>query len=75
MDWKQHITADTKILHEAIRFVGTRIPITVVLDNLADGATPAEISSQYPGLEAEHLPAAVAYVADLERERVVPIPA
>jgi cell division protein ZapE len=56
-------------------FVGTRIPVTVVLDNLADGAAPAEILSQYAGLRAEHVPAALAYAAELARERVVPIPA
>ena len=75
MDWKQYITTDPDVLHGAIRFVGTRIPVTVVLDNLADGATPAQILSQYPGLQAEHIPAALAYTAELARERVVPIPA
>ena len=75
MEWKQYITTDPNILHGAICFVGTRIPVTVVLDNLADGAAPAEILRQYPGLQAEHLPAALAYAAELARERVVPIPA
>ena len=75
MDWKQYITTDPSILHGAICLVGTRIPVTVVLDNLADGATPAEILSQYPGLRAEHVPAALAYAAELARERVIPIPA
>jgi len=50
MDWKQHITTDPGILHGVSRFTATRIPVTVVLDNLADGATPAEILRQYPGL-------------------------
>ena len=75
MDWKQHITTDPEVLHGAIRFVGTRIPVTVVLDNLADGAAPGEILRQYPGLQAGHLPAALAYAADLARERVLPTPA
>ena len=74
MDWKQHITSDPHVLHGAIRFVDTRIPVTVVLDNLADGASPAEILAQYPGLKSEHVPAALAYAAELARERVVPIP-
>jgi len=75
MDWKQVITADPQILHGAVRFDGTRIPVTVVLDNLAEGATPQEILEQYPGLRPEHIPAALAYAADLARERVVPVPA
>lgn len=75
MDWKQHITTDPEVLHGAIRFVGTRIPVTVVLDNLADGAAPDEILRQFPGLQQAHVPAALAYAADLARERVVPTPA
>ena len=75
MDWKQYITTDPNILHGAVCFVGTRIPVTVVLDNLADGTAPAEILQQYPGLRAEHVPAALGYAAELARERVVLIPA
>jgi uncharacterized protein (DUF433 family) len=75
MDWKHYIITDPNILHGANCFVGTRIPVTVVLDNLADGASPAEILSQYPALQAEHVPAALAYAAELARERVIPIPA
>lgn len=74
MDWKPYLTTDPHILHGAICFEGTRIPVTVVLDNLADGIEPAEILRQYPALRAEHIPAALAYAADLARERVVPIP-
>lgn len=75
MNWKHHITTDPQVLHGAACFAGTRIPVTVVLDNLADGATPAEILSQYPTLHAEHVPAALAYAAELARERVLPLPA
>ena len=75
MDWKQVITADPQTLHGAVRFAGTRVPVTVVLDNLADGATANEILAQFPSLRPEHIPAALAYAADLARERVVPVPA
>lgn len=75
MDWKQLIVADPEVLHGAVRFAGTRVPVTVVLDNLADGATLEAILDQYPGLREEHIPAALAYAAELARERVVPTPA
>lgn len=75
MDWKPFITVDPRIMHGAVCFEGTRIPVSVVLDNLADGATPEEILGQYPGLRPEHIPAALGYVADLARERVVLLPA
>ena len=74
MDWKPFITVDPRIMHGAVCFEGTRIPVSVVLDNLADGATPEEILGQYPGLRPEHIPAALGYAADLARERVVLCP-
>ncbi|WP_088280549.1 DUF433 domain-containing protein [Ideonella sp. A 288] len=75
MEWRQYITTDPNILHGAICFVGTRIPVTAVLDNLADGAAHADIPRQYPGLRAEHVRAALGYAADLARGRVAPLSA
>jgi uncharacterized protein (DUF433 family) len=75
MDWKPYITTDPEIMHGAVCFRGTRIPVSVVLDNLAAGETPEGILDQYPSLKPEHIPAALGYAADLARERIVPIPA
>lgn len=75
MDWRAYITATPEVMHGAVCFLGTRIPVSVVLDNLAAGETPDRILDQYPSLKPEHIPAAIAYAADLARERVVPIPA
>lgn len=75
MDCTLHITSDPQIMHGAVCFRGTRIPVSVVLDNLAAGETPERIVEQYPSLQPEHIPAALGYAADLARERIVPIPA
>ena len=75
MDWKSFISADPEIMHGAVCFRGTRIPASVVLDNLAAGETTATILEEYPGLKPEHIPAAIGYAADLARERIVPVPA
>ena len=75
MDWKACITADPEIMHGAVCFRGTRIPVSVVLDNLAAGESAEYLLGQYPSLRPEHIPAAIAYAADLARERVVPVPA
>lgn len=54
--------------------VGTRIPITVILDSLAEGSTKDEILHSYPSLKPAHINAALAYAAELAREeRLVPI--
>lgn len=75
MDWRRHIKVDTQIMHGTACFAGTRVPASVVLDNLAAGETPERILDQYPTLRPEHIPAALAYAAELARERIVHIPA
>ncbi|HZP93051.1 MAG TPA: DUF433 domain-containing protein [Burkholderiales bacterium] len=75
MDWKPCITSDPEIMHGAVCFKGTRIPVCVVLDNLADGERPERILDQHPSLKPEHIPAAIAYAADLTSEHVVSVPA
>ena len=75
MDWKPYISMDPQTMHAAVCFRGTRIPVSVVLDNFAAGETAERILEQYPSLKPEHIPAALGYAADLARERIVPIPA
>ena len=48
--------------------------VSVVLDNLAAGRTATEITQSYPAVHLEDVSAAVAYAADLARERVVATP-
>ena len=74
MNWTHYITVDPEIMHGAACFLGTRIPVSVVLDNLASGETQERILRQYPSLQPEHIPAALGYAADLARERIVSIP-
>jgi uncharacterized protein (DUF433 family) len=51
------------------------VPVYVILDNLAGGETPETILDQYPSLRPVHIPAAIAYAAELARERIISIPA
>lgn len=73
MDWRAHIWIDPERMHGTPCMRGTRIPVYVILDNLAGGETPEMILEQYPTLEPAHIPAAIAYAAALAHERVVPI--
>lgn len=75
MDWKPYISTDPEIMHGAVCFRGTRVLVSVVLDNLAAGETVQEILNEYPSLKPEHIPAALGFAADLARERIVSIPA
>jgi len=73
MDWRDHIWIDPDRTHGTPCMRGTRIPIYVILDNLAGGESPETVSAEYPSLKPEHSPAAIAYAAALARERVVPV--
>lgn len=75
VDWRLWVSHDPKVCHGRLCCAGTRIPISVVLDNLAVGLPLAELLRQYPALKPEHVQAALAYAADLARERVVPLDA
>jgi uncharacterized protein (DUF433 family) len=48
--------------------------VSVVLDNLAAGQSVEEILESYPSLSEEGIQAAIAYAAELARERVVSLP-
>ena len=75
MDWRDRITVDPAVCHGRACIRGTRVMAAVVLDNLAAGQETAEILRSYPSLTAEDVHAAVAYAADLARERLVPLDA
>lgn len=75
MNWQEYITVDPLVCHGKACIKGTRIMVSVVLDNLAAGLMVDEILSDYPGLTREAIRATVAYAAELARERIVPMPA
>jgi uncharacterized protein (DUF433 family) len=53
---------------------GTRIWVSLIVDNLAAGVAEKEILAAYPQLKPEDIRAALAYAAEMTRERVIPIP-
>jgi uncharacterized protein (DUF433 family) len=75
MDWQDYITVDPNVCHGKACIKGTRVLVSVILDNLAAGLTPNEIVSSYPSITREAVRAAITYAAELTRERVIAIPA
>jgi uncharacterized protein (DUF433 family) len=74
MDWRRHITVDPNVCHGQACVAGTRILVSVVLDNLAAGLSEAEILASYPRLTHDAVQACIAYAADLAREEVLALP-
>jgi uncharacterized protein (DUF433 family) len=70
-DWRNRISVDPDICHGRARVAGTRVPVSMVLDNLADDVSFEDIVRSYPSLDVEDIRAVIAYAADLARERVV----
>lgn len=71
--WTDHIVSTPDTLHGVPRFRGTRIPVSVVLENLAAGTTREELRREYPTLPDDAVPAALAYAAELTRDRIIPV--
>ncbi|MFZ1937443.1 MAG: DUF433 domain-containing protein [Thermoguttaceae bacterium] len=74
MDWRERVTVNPQVCHGKACIAGTRVMVSVILDNLADEVTPEEILASYPSLTRDDIRAAIAYAADLAREQFVAIP-
>lgn len=72
--WQEFLSSNPDVCGGEICAIGTRIPVTVILDNLAEGATKEEVLASYPSLRVDHINAALAYAAELaHEERLVPM--
>ncbi len=70
----QRISIDPRVCFGKPVVRGTRIWVSLIVDNLAEGVTEAELLAAYPHLKIEDIRAALAYAAEMTRERVIPIP-
>lgn len=75
MNWHEYVTVDPSICHGKACIRGTRVLVSAILDNVAAGESRESILESYPTITAEAINAAIAYAADLARERVIALPA
>jgi uncharacterized protein (DUF433 family) len=71
MTWKERIAVNPAICHGKAYIRGTRVMVSVILDNLAAGDSAEEIMRGYH-LERADAQAAVQYAAELAREKIIP---
>lgn len=64
MGWQDYIAVDPAICHGKACIKGTRIMVSVILDNLAAGLSIDEILHSYPSLNREAVRAAITYAAE-----------
>ncbi len=76
-NYRQYITSDPNILFGKPAIKDTRIPVELVLDELAGGISIEELLEEYPRLSRlsrEAIYAALAFAADtLRREVIYPL--
>ena len=67
----ERISIDEKICHGKACIKGTRIPVSIILDNLAEGLTIVEILKEYLSLKEKDIKAALKYAASLSKELII----
>jgi uncharacterized protein (DUF433 family) len=73
-NWKERISVNPAVCHGKACIRGTRIMVSVIIDNIAVGVSRDEIRSSYPALTPADIDAALAYAAELTREGTVDLP-
>ncbi len=72
MRWQDHISADPNVCHGKACIKGTRVTVSVILDNLAEDLDINEIVRSYPSVKRDDVQAVIRYAAELARERIIP---
>jgi uncharacterized protein (DUF433 family) len=70
----ERISIDPRVCFGKPTVRGTRIWVSLILDLLAGGMTMGELLEEYPQLTTEDIRAAIAYGAEMSRERYVVLP-
>lgn len=70
----KRISIDPRVCFGRPVIRGTRIWVSLIVDNLAEGIPEAELLAAYPQLKLEDIRAALAFAAEMTRERIIPIP-
>jgi len=68
----QRISIDPNVCFGKACIRGTRIWVALLIEHLASGMSEAEILKEYPQLDPRDIHAALAYAAEITRERILP---
>jgi uncharacterized protein (DUF433 family) len=68
-DWQERICSDPNVYHGRAYFKGTRIMVSVILDNLVASVSAEAILKSYPPLSPVDIHAVLAYATFLAKEQ------
>jgi uncharacterized protein (DUF433 family) len=75
MKWSDYITVDPQIYHAMACIKGTRIMVSVILDNIMDGLTVEQVIDNCLCLMAKAVRAAIVHAAELSHDCIVSLSA
>ena len=64
MNWRDRIIIDAAIHHGEPCIKGTRVPVSVIVESIADGDTPEQILDAWPQLTGDDIKAALKFAAE-----------
>jgi uncharacterized protein (DUF433 family) len=73
-NWRDRLSVNPAVCHGKACIRGTRIMVSVILDNIAAGIDRAEILASYPSLKPADIDASLSYAAELAREGTMSLP-
>jgi uncharacterized protein (DUF433 family) len=73
-EWQERISINPAVCHGKACIRGTRVMVSVILDNLAARVHWDEILASYPALTDADIQAAIFYAAELAREGAMALP-
>jgi uncharacterized protein (DUF433 family) len=65
VDWRDYIASDPEMLRGRPRIKGTRIPVSLILGDLAAGQTAEQIIAEFLDLTGDQIAACLDYARDL----------
>jgi uncharacterized protein (DUF433 family) len=73
-NWKERVSVNPAICHGKACIRGTRVLVSVILDNIVASTDRPQILASYPSLKPEDIDAALSYAAELAREGAMDLP-
>ena len=73
-NWRERISVNPAVCHGRACVRGTRVLVSVIVDNVAAGVPREETLRNYVTLTDADIDAALAYAAELTREGTVDLP-
>lgn len=71
IDWRSHITSDPQVMVGKPCIKGTRIPVDLILEELAHGRDVVDLLEAYPRITMDDIKACLQFAAEYLRDITV----